>query len=161
MRRWKRMEGKASKRKRTRAWSSSLQAPQRKCRGREKEGRNKKPWTPEPLPLTCTDSCMQTLHAFTLVLWLRHSLREGFVSPWSQCCRPIIEWLAVPRAIMVTIKFPFSNLTIFFLFLLHAWKEEGGSAKGAAGPPTYSRGIFFFFPETHFQGPKQPLNYNI
>lgn len=145
MRRWKRMrvEGKASKRKRTRARSSSLQAPQRKCRSREKEGRNQKAWTPEPLPLTCTDSCMQTLHTFTFVPWLRHSLREGFVSPRSQCCRPIVERLAVPRAIMVTIKLqPFSNLTSFFLFLYMHKKRNEEVQKVLQALPI--QGDFFF-----------------
>lgn len=61
-RRWKRMsfERKAREHKGTRARSSILQAPKRKCRGREKEGRGKLELQ-TPLPSTHTDSSTQTL----------------------------------------------------------------------------------------------------
>ncbi len=72
-RRWKRMslERKAREHKGTRARSSILQAPKRKCRGREKEGRGKLELQ-NPLPSTHTDSSKQTLlfilHMFSLCL---------------------------------------------------------------------------------------------
>ncbi len=138
---------------------------------RERKGRKRKTWTPEPPPLHThwliqTNTAFYSSHVFTMFsiswhfyifatewlwwamvlrpwLWLRYYSRDCFVSTLT---RWLVEWLPLPSAIKVPIKLlPFSHLTIFsFACLTRRIKKTNWCFR----PSYLFRGFFSFFRNT-------------